>query len=151
MRPRSSRPSRNTLWALLAVLLWFAVGCGRDSGQVRIRGDVSFDGQPLTAGTIILTPVEGTPGPSTGGRITDGRYDVPADKGPLVGGHYSVEITAVRNTGRTMPNKYEQTSPAVEVSEQFVPEVYNTRSTLRVIVTKGVNTANFALASAEPK
>jgi hypothetical protein len=32
-----------------------------------------------------------------------------------------------------------------------VPEVYNTRSTLRVIVTKVVNTANFALAAAEPK
>jgi len=49
MQRRSSRTLRNTLWALLAVLLWFATGCGRDSGQVRIRGDVSFDGPPLAS------------------------------------------------------------------------------------------------------
>lgn len=145
MRAACSRPALTAPF-FLAVLLGLAAGCGRDTGQVRIRGDVSFDGQPLARGTIVFTPVEGTPGPSTGARIERGRYDVPADKGPIVGGHYKVEITAVRTTGRTSPNAFDQGSSPLEVFEQFVPDTYNTRSTLRVIVKTGVNTADFALA-----
>ena len=135
---------------LLAVVC-VVVGCGSDTGQVSIRGAVSYDGHPIDAGTIVFTPMEVTKGPSTGGRIKDGRYDVPADKGPVVGGHYRVEITALRKTGKTMANTSAEGPLTVELSEQFVPDRYNTHSTLRVVVTAGANTANFSLNSSHDR
>jgi len=99
---------------------------------VRMQGDVTFGGQPLTNGTIILTPVEGTPGPSTGGGVTDGRYDIPADKGPVSGGTYRVEVTALRKTGKAIPNMFDADKKPVELSEQYLPAAYNTQSALKV-------------------
>ncbi|MFM7291027.1 MAG: hypothetical protein ACKO6B_07330 [Planctomycetia bacterium] len=135
------------LWGGLAVFVGFAAGCGRTTGQVSIGGDVSYDGQPVASGTIIFTPVEGTQGPATGAGIEDGRYRVPAQKGPVVGGRYKVEITALRKTGRTVPNTFDPNGQPLKLSEQFVPDHYNTRSTLVVTVNPGANKADFALSS----
>ena len=121
MRVRSSRTGNNH-WGFLAVLLVFAAGCGRNTGKVSIGGDVSYDGQPVASGTIIFTPVEGTQGPSTGGGIEAGRYQVPAQKGPLAGGRYKVEITALRKTGKSLPNMFDPKGQPLEAVEQFVPE-----------------------------
>ncbi|MFM8633657.1 MAG: hypothetical protein ACKOEX_02420 [Planctomycetia bacterium] len=129
------------------MLVVFAAGCGRTTGQVSIGGDVSYDGQPVASGTIIFTPVEGTQGPATGAGIEGGRYRVPAQKGPVVGGRYKVEITALRKTGKTVPNSFDPNGQPLEFSEQFVPDRYNRRSTLVVTVTAGANKADFALSS----
>ena len=68
----------------LAAVLWSIAGCG--SATVPLWGEVTFDGKPLESGTIEFIPVEGTPGPSTGGTITDGQYDVPPNVGAQPGG-----------------------------------------------------------------
>lgn len=150
MRVRRSRTANihwNAPWWFLAVLLVFAAGCGRNTGKVSIGGDVSYDGQPVASGTIIFTPVEGTQGPSTGAGIEGGRYQVPAQKGPLAGGRYKVEITALRKTGKALPNMFDPNGQPLEDVEQFVPECYNTRSKLMVTVTAGANKADFSLFS----
>ena len=146
MPVRSSRTANIHGW-FLAVLLAFTVGCGRNTGKVSIGGDVSYDGQPVASGTIIFAPVEGTQGPSTGGGIEGGRYQVPAQKGPLAGGRYKVEITAMRKTGKALPNMFDPKGQSLEAVEQFVPECYNARSKLMVTVTPGANKADFPLRS----
>ena len=146
MRVRSSRTA-NIRWLFLVVLLVVAAGCGRNTGKVSIGGDVSYDGQPVASGTIIFTPVEGTQGPSTGGGIEGGRYQVPAQKGPLAGGRYKVEITALRKTGKSLPNLLDPKGQSLEAIEQFVPECYNARSRLMVTVAPGANKADFPLRS----
>ena len=146
MRVRSSLTGNIHGW-FLAVLLVVAAGCGRNTGKVSIGGDVSYDGEPVASGTIVFMPVEGTQGPSTGGGIEAGRYQVPAQKGPLAGGRYKVEITAMRKTGKTLPNLFDPKGQPLEAVEQFVPESYNARSKLMVTVTPGANKADFPLRS----
>lgn len=146
MRAPSSRTA-NTHGLFVAVLLVCAAGCGRNTGTVSIGGAVSYDGQPVASGTIIFMPVEGTQGPSTGSAIEAGRYQVPAQKGPLAGGRYKVEITALQKTGKTVPNMFDPNGQPLEAVEQFVPECYNARSKLMVTVTAGANKADFSLRS----
>ncbi|EAQ78469.1 hypothetical protein [Blastopirellula marina] len=79
---------------LASLLIVGAVGCGGSSGYGDpLRGDATFEGQPIPRGDIILEPnsAKGNSGPGTIGKITDGRYATPSGKG-IVGGEYSVTI-----------------------------------------------------------
>ena len=81
-------------------------GCG-SGARVRLAGDVVFEGQPLTHGTIVFTPVDPSAGPSTGGDIVDGRYDVPGEMGATPGVMYRVEITALAKSGKFIANPFD--------------------------------------------
>jgi len=118
---------------LLAALVLALAGCG--GHKVHVWGEVSYDGKPVASGTIEFVPVDGTRGPSTGGMIVDGRYDVPAKVGPLPGGVYQVEIRAMRPTGETMPDPMNPNGPPIERKENYIPDVYNTRTTLKVTIS----------------
>ena len=79
---------------LVGLLLVGSVGCGGNSGYGEpLRGKVTFDGQPIPRGDVILEPnsAKGNSGPGTIGQITDGRYATPGGKG-IVGGEYTVTI-----------------------------------------------------------
>jgi hypothetical protein len=76
-----------------------------------IWGEVTYDGKPLETGTIELIPIDGTPGPSTGGAITNGQYDVPQNIGPRTGGTYQV---AHHRRYANRPNGAPSTQPLAE-------------------------------------
>jgi hypothetical protein len=121
----------------------FCLGC---TGQktTAVWGAVTIDGAPVEQGEISFTPLEGTSGPTTGGAITAGAYNVPADKGPLVGGTYRVQINGYQKTGR----KIELTPGAfVDAFDNVVPARYNSMSTLQVTIssTTADNHFDFAL------
>lgn len=121
---------------LLAVLVALAAtGCNRGPGLLRIYGTVTVDGQPVEKGTIEFIPIEGTHGPSTGGSITDGKYDVAARLGPLEGGTYQVQITGMRKTGKTTANIFQPGGPPLELEDNFIPAKYNRESTLKATIT----------------
>ena len=120
---------------LLVFLTICAAGCNSGPRSVPIFGSVSFEGKPIEKGTIELIPIDGTPGPSTGGPIVDGRYDVAAAHGPREGGVYQVRITALKKTGKTMPNIMKPGGPPVELEDNFIPPKYNRESTLKITVT----------------
>ena len=82
---------------------------------------------------IVFFPIEGTAGPSTGGEIVAGRYDVPAAKGPRAGGTYRVEITA-SGTVRLYSPDVGAAAPAVPVREQIIPRRFNIETSLRADV-----------------
>jgi hypothetical protein len=121
-------------WCLVAVLLAATVGC-RTSPRTRVWGEVSFDGRPVAKGTIEFIPAEGTGGTSAGGAIEDGSYDIPAKQGPLTGGTYRVEITALAKTGRTRPNVFDPNGPLLDDYKCYIPACYNSKSVLKVTLS----------------
>lgn len=114
------------------VLAVAAAGCGSRHDTVRAWGDVRWQGKPVEEGVIVFFPIEGTAGPSTGGSIVAGRYDVPAVNGLCTGGTYRVEITAA-GTERLYDPSAAPTASSIPVTvrEQVLPLKFNTASTLR--------------------
>jgi len=90
---RLAPAARRPLLLLLALLL----GCGGSSGPRRydLSGRVTYDGEPVAAGVILLDPdtERGNSGPGTIAEIHDGRYRTPPGKG-TVGGPHLLRITA---------------------------------------------------------
>jgi len=106
---------------------------------------VTFDGEPVPTGAIKFTPTDGTAGPTTGAKITNGSYTISASQGATVGPN-RVEIVAAKKTGRKVPDANQ---PGKERDEtvQMIPAKYNTNSELKKTVTTGTNTIDFDLTS----
>jgi hypothetical protein len=131
------------------VLFCAALGCG-DSGPPRASagGVVKLDGQAIEEGSITFVPAEGTSGPTSGARITAGKYNIPKADGPLIG-RSKVEIRAWRKTGRQIPNPMSAGALMDEKVEAF-PEHYNSASTLVEEIVAGHNVLDFDLKSDPP-
>jgi hypothetical protein len=132
----------------LGVLAFSAVGCSRSSTErAPVRGQVLIDHQPLAEGSIAFFPVEGTTGPSAGGVIHDGRYDIPRDRGVIVGRN-RVEIRGFRQTGKTVRDVWKPGEPVAERVRALDPE-YNDHSTLVREIQQGRNQLDFDLPGAK--
>jgi hypothetical protein len=143
------RARRRVLMVLAGAAVILATGCG--DGRVRVSGTVRFEGAPVEEGIISFEPVDGK-GPTTGGSITDGRYDLTGDA-RATEGEKIVRIVGSRKTGRKVPAG--GPAPAgtmIEERVQCIPRQYNDQSTLKVRITPGRdNTHNFDLpTSAKP-
>ncbi|MGE3806809.1 MAG: hypothetical protein AB7K24_19245 [Gemmataceae bacterium] len=120
---------RRTCYCLLTLLL---AGCGSNSSStMRVWGEVTLDGQPVEEGEIVFVPAAGAAGPSTGGPIQAGRYDIAAAQGPRAGGKYQVQIQAFGPPRSYSPNASGE-GPFVEVRDNLAPARYNQQSTLSV-------------------
>jgi hypothetical protein len=119
---------------------------------MRVWGDVTYDGKPLDDGSIVFTPIDGTPGSSTGGPIKGGKYDVPARGGLVAGGKYKVEVAALRPVGKPLPNIMDPGGPPLQPSENYIPLKYNTRSTLTATISdvSSKNEISFQLQGGKP-
>jgi hypothetical protein len=126
--------------ALATVLALAALpGCG-GTGRVEVEGAVSYDGQPIKAGSIAFLPAGG-PGPKAGGAIVEGKYHVPAEFGPQAGPH-RVEIRWAKPTGK----KYKsETGNLLEVTQEGLPAKYHNQTELTADLKSGRNTVNFYL------
>ena len=102
-------------------------GCNStNDGRLAVTGEVSFDGQAIREGYITLSPL--AKGPSAGGRIVDGKFQIPT-KGPTEG-EYHVIVQAMRKTGRMIPVDPAVPEDKVEESVQFLPPQFNTQTQL---------------------
>ena len=138
---------------LVVVWLGTCIGCDTGSATAEVEGTVTFDDQPVD-GSIVLEPADGA-GPSAGGTIEQGKYRL-SGEGGVVPGKKTVRITAVRKTGR----KHDASMPGatgkgpsggetlVDEMEQYIPAIYNEKSTLTCEVVAGkTNQHNFELKS----
>ena len=94
---------------------------------------MSLDGQSIGEGVIQFLPVEGTVGPEAGGVISNGQYDIPKQRGPVVGKN-RVELRASKKTGRKIQDPTGR--PGVqtdEYAELFPPEFQHEQSLVREI------------------
>ena len=125
---RCARPWRRQGASLLAAIA-LATFAGCNTGRFPVSGEVTFNGKPISEGTISFEPADGQ-GPTTGGKIADGKYQLEGNAAPLPGKKI-VRIFAARKTGR----KIEAGPPSprgtmVEEIERCIPDIYNTKSTL---------------------
>jgi hypothetical protein len=119
-------------WAALLALA--TIGCG--SGKIPVNGSVLFAGKPVEEGMITFEPADGK-GPTTGGVIADGKYELLGEAGATPG-EKLIRIVALRKTGRMIPAG-SPSPPGTMVAEvaQCIPSRYNDQSTLRVQITPG--------------
>ncbi len=124
-----------------AVLLGLTSGCG--GGKVAVSGEVRVNGQSLDEGTISFRPADGA-GPSLGGAITMGRYDI-ALAAPNAAGKKLVSITGIRRTGRRIPAGPPE-PPGTTVEEILVVE-FGQKGELTCELSLGSNREDFDLKS----
>ena len=90
---------RHTLLGLASATVVLVSGCG--DGRVRVSGTVLYEGKPLELGIISFEPADGV-GPTTGGPITDGEYDLTGNARSTTG-EKIVRIVGSRKSGRKLP------------------------------------------------
>lgn len=139
--------SMQLLIGLLPALIAVLAGCNAsNTHQATVSGHVTLDGQSVEQGSILFTPIDGTPGVVTGGEIKDGQYRLVAAKGPAVGWN-RVEVRAVRKTGKMIPKGLGGTGEMVAEQVEAVAPRFNAQSTLKIEVKPGENTADFEVTS----
>jgi len=138
---------------LVVVWLGTCIGCDTGVGTAEVEGTVTFDDQPVD-GSIVLEPADGK-GPSAGGKIEQGKYRL-SGEGGVMPGKKTVRITAVRKTGRQTDASMPGATGAgptggatmVDEMEQYIPPIYNEKSTLTCEVVAGkTNQHDFELKS----
>jgi hypothetical protein len=123
-------------WGLLLVagLACLPGGCKRDVlRRQAVSGTVTFKGQPLAAGKIEFSPVDGQ-ATLVAGAIENGRYAIPAAKG-LSPGTYKVLVNAPEG-GRGGPAG----APGGDLGpppKELIPPRYNAQTELRATVEEG--------------
>jgi hypothetical protein len=137
-------PTDRSRLVCLSFICLMLAGCG-PSSKVHLTGEVTFEGQLLPKGTIVFTPVDHSAGPSTGGDIVNGRYDIPSDVGVTPGTIYIVQITALGKSGNLIDNPFNPKGPKLELDANYLPASYNTNSKLKVKVIGGNNRIDFPL------
>ena len=140
---RTARNAAHPCTLLGLACVFLVAGCGK--GKVPIHGTVLFEGTPVEEGMISFEPADGK-GPTTGGLITAGKYDL-TDQACSTVGEKIVRIVALRKTGRKIPAG-SPAPPGTMVDEliQCIPKQFNDQSTLKVQVTAGkANTHDFDL------
>jgi hypothetical protein len=137
--------ARHQTGRLVAVALVLLGGCGSDP-RIPIGGNVTFDGQLVMDGSIVMEPADGQ-GQSTGGKILEGRYDLTGEAAPLPG-KKSVRIIATRKTGRKVTPGLASAGTMVDEIERYIPAIYNRQTTLVCEVSKdGTRQIDFNLKS----
>ncbi len=126
------------------MLVTSVTGCGVPAAA--LSGDVKFDGNAIKEGTIRLVPIEGTKGTGGSAKIAEGKYDIPREGG-LTAGKYEVMIMATEQRGfmRAEGASGEGGTEQVPRIVQYIPESYNTATTLRVELSGGKNEKSFDL------
>jgi len=135
-------------WALLTLAV--AAGCDSGPKYVPLAGQVTFDGQPIENGMIQFMPVDGTAGRITGASITGGRYAIPADGGPLLGGTYAVQILGMRKSNTKMVDPMDPRGGPIEVQENYIPPAYNAQTILKVVISDPGLPLDFRLEKTSP-
>ncbi|QDV14610.1 hypothetical protein CA51_45180 [Rosistilla oblonga] len=133
---------KTKLFALLpvALLTLASIGCGSSGPAMsQVSGKVTFDGEPVTTGHVIFRANDGKT-ISAAGPIVDGSFDFES-----MPGEKTVLITATR----PVPGKFDESNPGekIQITEQFIPENYNSKSELSVVVTEEDGTFDFDLQS----
>ena len=132
-----------------ALLGLFLTGCGDNSGRYAISGNATYDGQPIANGSIGFVTSESGTTKSVGTDIVDGHYEFPRHEGP-VDGTFKVVIYAERPSGRKIQGD-EGSTEMVEQIEQYIPWVYNDRSTLTVEISEDRDDLDFDLEKQKQK
>jgi hypothetical protein len=113
-------------------------GCG--GGQANVTGAVTFDGQPVKDGSIVFVKADSDA--REGAVIRDGGFDA-----KLAPGKYKVEIRAVKVVSKRKQKGFDGKDEELDITEEMIPEHYNTKTELTEEFKSGPNTVKFDLKS----
>jgi hypothetical protein len=124
---------RSVLLVSFVSLLATGIGCGPSDPREAVSGTVTLDGKPLDQGTIEFVPT--AQGVLSGGVISGGKFDVPADRG-LPPGTYTVRIySADPPSGATASP--DPGGGGYPMAKDRIPPKYNSESNVTAEVTAG--------------
>jgi hypothetical protein len=107
---------------MFALSLAVCGGCGKGGPEkASVSGTVTYNGEPIPRGVIGFIPTEGNTGPTAGGSVVDGKFDVDDDMGPVLGKHL-VSISGTRPTGRRI-DVYPVAAPGKVIRDELLPLV----------------------------
>lgn len=129
-------------YLLMTVVLLTSVACQQGPRRGAVSGEVLVDKTPLVEGSISFIPTDGTEGPEAGDVIRDGKYSIPADRGPIVGKN-KVVIRGFKNSGKKIMDVWKK--EMVDERVPAVPAEFNSESKTVREVADGKNTFNFDL------
>jgi hypothetical protein len=126
--------------ALLIVCLCLGISSlpGCNTSTATVTGEVTVNGSPLGKGVISFVPADGKGGPVTV-NIEKGKYELKVAPGAKL-----IQVSAPRVTGKR-PESNAPNAPLVEITEETVPERYNSKTELTFEVQPGSNTKNVNL------
>ncbi len=133
--------------SILFILIFLLPACGSNLSSV--NGDVTYEGKPVEKGRISFSPADGK-GPSAGGAITHGKYEVSG----LLPGMKVVEITAVKvvpfaRTSEEMARRAEEdrargdSTGIIDRADIIPPDAEGNNATVEL--KPGTQTLDFAL------
>jgi hypothetical protein len=128
-----------TLWLLLCL----TIGAGCSDGTARVRGKITFNGEPVTRGMINLEPADGV-GPVMGASVTDGTYDM---RGVLPG-EKIVRISAVYSKGI---QRDPSDGSEIEICDDLLPPEYGQMSTQRLTVEAPETNKDYSIEAPDPR
>lgn len=113
-------------------------GCSSGPASATVSGEVKVNGAPVEKGTISFAPAEGKGAPASG-EIKNGRYEVRTTAGKKL-----VQISAPVVTGKRKDSSAPD-AQWLEITEESIPEKYNSKSELNFDVQSGSNSKDWAL------
>ena len=129
------RISSFVVWVLLC-----NAGCG--DGRATVSGSVTFNGEPVSRGSIVLVPVDGK-GRSAGGDVEHGRFTI-RDVDP---GEKIVQLSAQYVSGKTTLDG----GLELDVVSDLLPRSWGAESTERLTVTAPRTTKDYAIRGPDPR
>jgi hypothetical protein len=138
----ATRILSQVLW--MTCLLFVCVSCTHQSDRLPVEGDVTFDGKSIDKGSIMFVPLDGK-SIKTGGPIADGRFNIPAQTGPIPGKH-RVLCFWEKDTGKTRIDR--DSGDAYPVRQEGLPAIYQSdKSPLEVDFSSSRTKYDFHLKS----
>jgi hypothetical protein len=110
-------------------------GCGRGSAAKVVYGNVAYNGQKVTIGSVAFVPADGNRGQSRAAKIIDGQYRIDT-KGGLPLGKYTVQVDAKRATGRKVKGFNGTETAMIDEQTPLGPPAYSgPQSPLKLEIT----------------
>jgi hypothetical protein len=131
----------NRLFWVTVLISMSACRDGDGLKRVEVRGTVTYQNAPVERGLITFRPAKGSRGLAAGTGIVDGKFLIPAEKGPIAGPH-EVEVKFV-NADNDSVNSGE---PALSKRGPGQLKSFSQR----VEITKGVNEFEFSFPNSQP-
>src|SRR5262249_50211170 len=120
------------------LLVWTGLlafsGCAGGDDRVAVEGTVMVDGKPMGTGSLALIPLEDK-ARTSGEGIADGKFSIPAQRGPSPDKEYRVEVHWGKPTGKNI-----REGPRVDPEyAEGLPDKYHKASTLTARFKSGTN------------
>lgn len=124
----------------LPLIALACIGCG--DGSATVSGRVTFNGEPVSRGSIAFIPVDGK-GQAAGGDVENGHYAV---KG-VPPGEKKVQISAQYVSGKTTLDG----GLELDVVSDLLPKSWGAESTERLAVSAPATKKDYAIDGPDPR